>query len=177
MANFQSNQRPRRIGSEERVAEEVWKESSIKIFSGKFSSFCSGFGVGLPPRPTAHLSSAVCVSVEPPPANAEEAPSASLALPRDLADPLGARVVKPLKLAQRSGESALRFERVCLLDISKRGGKEVLGRISQRLCDQPTTRVSVRRYCKRTFSRPMHAELRREIRASGCSSAVLGLAD
>lgn len=158
--------------------------------AGKFSAFAPGFGVGRPPRATAHMSRPVSVAVEPaPPALAavggggagggsepcggEMGAAAYLPTPPPpltLVDPTGEMDAPPLEPAPRSAGLG---GCVALVDISKANGSLFLDRIEGMLSRD---RIVTRRYSKATFSRPMSANLRAEI-ARTCSCAVVALAD
>jgi hypothetical protein len=63
--------------------------------------------------------------------------------------------------------------RVGLLDISKARGNVFLDRLAELLAEQG---VTVRRYAKPTFTKPMPADLRREI-TTECDVVIEALAD
>lgn len=157
--------------------------------AGKFSAFLPGFGVGLPPRPTAHMSRATTIPVEPPPPSLDAAAAPSFSRPsaerrmsfdglqhdepaeRRLMDPTGERQVEPYAAAPRFGLEG----EVALLDISKAKGDRLLARIERRLTREHP-RVSTRRFAKPAFSKPLPPDLRAEI-ASSCDAVITGLAD
>ena len=154
--------------------------------AGKFSAFCPGFGIGVPPRSTAKLSQACSAPVEPPPATLEAESTKSdlrseLAPPSAppsfaaLSDPTAGRgSAAPLAPSARP-ELMDSCGVLGLLDISKAGGNVLLDCIEARLKrDHP--RVTCKRFRKPTFSRPMPAELASTI-GRECGAVVSALAD
>jgi len=161
-----------------RVQSKIPKFSSPASFqiivagadAGKFSTFCTGFGMGRPPMPTAHMSSAVSRPV-----------AATLdwsAVPQpdmtssDLVDPRRAAGVSTVVRAPRKPNIS---GTIGLLDISKPGGSHILDRV-QILLQNKFDSVSCKRYMKPMFSRPCPDDLRLKI-ASECDYVIEALAD
>ena len=163
--------------------------------AGKFSSFCAGFGVGRPPRPTANLSVACSRAVEPPPAapptaappagrgTISELSTIALAgAAEPLIDPRGFRgptstlaaAVRPGSLEGAAGGKPAPLT-LGLLDISKNGGATLLDELERKLCYDHPSLLCVR-YRKPTFSRPMPQALAKQM-ADKCHVAVAALAD
>ena len=153
--------------------------------AGKFSAVSPGFGVGLPPRPTANLSRACSAPVEPTPptlGHMARVPALSPVL-SFLATPTGEHTtVAPLAPAKRpsclgaAGGTGSRAAQTTLglLDISKFGGGAVLDRLQARL-EAEHTGLRCRRLYKPTFSRPMPEDLVDSF--DGCDAVVMALAD
>jgi hypothetical protein len=167
--------------------------------AGKFSAYMSGFGVGLPPRPTARLSVASSVLVERPPdglaaraaaaAAGTATPGASLRSPRsptaavaelpspastfNLVKPTGLRMVTPHEPLERP-ETLDGI--IGLVDISKAGGKTLLDTLESRLLRE-FPHLRCKRFTKPTFSRPMPDGLAQHIAESQCTFVVSALAD
>ena len=168
--------------------------------AGKFSSFCAGFGVGRPPRPTANLSVASSKLIDPPvlerPTHDSSAARKSLAAALGtitvgnragvghlLIDPRGFKgpttttgaIARPTSLATEADAAEGGRVTVGLLDISKPGGSVLLDELEKKLrADCPSLRCV--RYRKPTFSRPMPPNLAAQM-ASQCRVAVAALAD
>lgn len=161
--------------------------------AGKFSSVSPGFGIGVPPRPTANLSRACSATIEPMPpamldkdeqgeteAEAEAAEESSrqllAALVKPTSDYRDAPMLPPsARLASLASSSARRPITLGLLDISKHGGATLLDRLQTRL-EADHCHLRCRRFCKPTFSRPMPADLASTIQKE-CDAVVLALAD
>ena len=95
-----------------------------------------------------------------------------------ISDPSGRTLARPHAPVRREGGAATALADggvVGLVDISKHGGSLLLDRITSRLrTDYP--KLTCKRYTKKTFARPMHAELASQI-ARECSRVVLALGD
>ena len=165
------------------------------------SAFCPGFGAGFPGMATSRMALPTSAAILAPPpafsasvassltASMLSSSSSSSSPPPPLpagsfldprypkggfggggggsggATPLAARSLKPLG----SGDA------VGLLDISKHGGKEFLGRVEALLkAHRPLAQVV--RFTKPTFNRPCPDALRAEV-ARKCSHVVVALAD
>lgn len=142
--------------------------------AGKFSAFLPGFGIGKPPMPTANLSVPVSKKVEAP-----IAASALLPFPPS-SDQRVLHILNPC--SELAAAALTRTPRVGtivgtvgLLDISKQGGAVLLDRIEALLCNAFPS-ITVKRFVKATFSRPMAKSLADEITGS-CQFVISALAD
>ena len=154
--------------------------------AGKFSTTCAGFGVGLPPRPTANLSMACSAKVEEQGGNNNKSYSAKEVKakigeisigPRTnsygLIDPTGAYPRTALNPSLRL--PTLDNATIGLLDISKPGGSTLLDQIERRLLtDYPNLRCM--RVSKPTFSRPMPKDFHQS-KLQKCTTIIAALAD
>ena len=160
--------------------------ASIKIVvtggaAGKFSAFAPGFGVGLPPRPTANLSRAAQSMVEglPPTLSAVDAEGAHDGAWREgrvLLEPTASLERTALQPAARPKALSSDMGTVALIDISKANGCMLLRQLDK-LLKRDYPGLKTRHYSKATFSRPMAPTLRRKICDDGCASAIVALAD
>ncbi len=150
--------------------------------AGKFSSVMPGFGMAA--KGTAFkLSECVTVPVPPTPPAVLQAPSVtsksnSKSDSRDgvfLVDPRGVQNLGILKQAPRKSEKSKNKSNktVGLLDISKGGGADFLGRIQELLGERGW---NVRRYTKPSFGRQCPTSLREQI-AKECNAVLCALAD
>jgi len=144
--------------------------------AGKFSSFCPGFGVGVPPMPSAGMNKAVSRKIDPVLSSEREQkydmlPETSNGT-NEILDPTSDNKAANFSLAQRTGE--IKGD-IALLDISKPGGGKLLDRLSERLI-QKYPSVKFHRFSKPTFSRPAPEALQAKILQT-CQSVIVALAD
>ena len=90
---------------------------------------------------------------------------------RFVLDPTSERQLAERQRLERPGSIA--GKRIGLLDIAKPRGEVFLDRLDELLVERG---VTVRRYAKPTFTRPMPADLRAEI-AAECDVVIEALAD
>jgi len=139
--------------------------------AGKFTAFMPGFGIGVPPMPTAHLSRPVSEKVEEPIAATDcydEGEPANV-----IVDPRGNSEPKEWRPAPRDGTLK---KVIGLMDISKPKGDQVLNRIEERLKERYGDGVEFRRYRKDTFSRRASRELIDQM-SRECNHVIGALAD
>ena len=159
-----------------KVIPKFTSEESFHIIvagapAGKFTSFMPGFGVGVPPMSTAHLSAPVSRKVAAPPTVIE-----TTAVPYDedesvIVDPMGESKVVKFRPTKRTGSLKI----VGFMDISKPKGDQILDRIGE-LLRIKFPDVEIRRYRKETFSRRASKNLISQI-SRECDHVVGALAD
>ncbi|GMI18966.1 hypothetical protein TeGR_g10842, partial [Tetraparma gracilis] len=116
--------------------------------AGKYSAFCPGFGLGVPPMSTAHLSGPVSRVVEDTPAGVRGA-GGDDEDERVIMDPRGVAPPVPFSLAKRTGAMG---KTIGFMDISKPKSDQVLDRVRELLLSK-FPGATVKRYRKATFSR------------------------
>jgi len=132
--------------------------------AGKFTAFCPGFGIGLPPMATANLSKCCSEKIV-----LQETHSNNSKIELD---PCGERLYRPLvPLAIRNE----RIKTIGILDISKPGATIVMKYIVESI-ERLYPMILVRYFTKPTFSRPATDDLIQKI-AEQCNAVIVGLAD
>ena len=156
--------------------------------AGKISAFCPGFGVGFKGMPSSRMSLPASVRVASSARSLQSAPP--VAVPagyiegRSFFDPRYGYSSPPQPLAPRMGKPLGPGDVVGLLDISKGGSAEFLGRFEALLLKERPG-VAVKWFTKPTFNRPAPAALREAVATGDSSSATrhacthvaVGLAD
>jgi hypothetical protein len=141
--------------------------------AGKFSSFMPGFGLGVPPMSTAHLSSPVSRKVLLSPVAAAQEQVFANEPENVIVNPKAITSIQSFKPAKRSGK---RGNVIGLLDISKPKSDQVLDRIGSLVKARYGADVELRRYKKETFSRNAKQELLEKM-AAECKHVIGALAD
>jgi len=146
------------------------------------SAFCPGFGAGFPGMSTSRMSlptsARIVAAPQSAPASGQRG-SASLSGAAPFLDP---RYAKPggaapaVTLAARAQVTLGADAVVGLLDISKAGGSEFLGRV-EALLRQRRPLARIVRHRKPTFNRPAPDDLRKAILTGGCTHVAVALAD
>ena len=132
-----------------------------------------GFGVGVPPMSTAHLSAPVSKKVAAPPAVVENTVSSFDEDESVIVDPKGESKVEIFRPTKRTGSLK---KVIGFMDISKPKGDQVLDRIGELMRQKYGNDIEIRRYRKETFSRRASKALIAQI-SRECQHFVGALAD
>jgi hypothetical protein len=142
--------------------------------AGKFTSFMPGFGIGVPPMSTAHLSNPVSRAVVP---GVEGVDYASIYDPSEIesviVNPKSSAEIAAFKPAKRSGKMG---KVIGFMDISKPKSDQVLERIAELIKQKYGEGHEIRHYRKQTFSRRASSELIEQM-SKECNHVIGALAD